>query len=89
MIHEKRIFCNKNTARRRFSLDLLLIKVLAVFLKNHWLKIRVFCIKFPPKVITQQVYYISFFLLPTRKIYSDFSLGLVIFSSPCSIALIF
>jgi len=37
------------------SIDQLLNKVLAVFLKNHWLKIRVFCIKFPLKIIKQLV----------------------------------
>ena len=36
-------------------IDQLLNKVLAVFLKNHWLKIRVFCIKFPLKIIKQLV----------------------------------
>jgi len=39
-----------------YTLDQLLNKVLAVFLKNHWLKIRVFCIKFPLKIIKQLVY---------------------------------
>jgi len=41
---------------QKHILDQLLNKVLAVFLKNHWLKIRVFCIKFPLKIIKQLVY---------------------------------